>query len=71
MSRFKITTYVEPEDSEIEEWYLVEALNPEDSNHFCLGHFEGIWGGRQDLIQHLEKYYQVGESELMFVDNLD
>lgn len=71
MSRFKVTTYQwkeYPECRSSNDGYLVEALNPEDSEHLCLGHFEGIWGGKEDLIKYLKRVYDVNESELVFVD---
>jgi len=78
MSRFKVTTYSDYEyDSkgnkslEPFDWYLVEAINPEDYNHDCLGHYEGIWGGKEDLIRHLKKYYDVDESKLVFIDKAE
>ena len=78
MSRFKVTTYSDYEyDSEGNkslkpfDWYLVEAINPEDLNHDCLGHYEGIWGGKEDLVQHLNKVYYVNESELHFIKKVE
>ena len=70
MSRFKVECTTAKIDQEFYTQdillYIISANNPEDSNHDCLGNWEGCWC-LEDLLNCLYKWHQVTLLELEFV----